>query len=140
MVSHRKVSRALVAKLAARSRVVVVLLVVGHDRARFGERPELLAVQTLVTEASVEALDAAVFPRAAWIDVDGLDLLFCQRALHLLGDELRTVFFIDCLQHPVLEQGFSCRRTMSVTSCIQSAYRRKIACFTSEQRSVRIPP
>ena len=42
-------------------------------------------------EATMEALDEAVLPRAARIDVNGLDAIVRQPALHLLGDELRAV-------------------------------------------------
>ena len=36
----------------------------------FGQGPELLLIETLVTEAAMEALDEPVLPGAARLDVD----------------------------------------------------------------------
>ena len=63
--------------------VVVLPEVFDHD-PRFGERPELLAVQAFVAEATVEAFDEPIFPRAGRSDVDGFDLLLGQPLLELL--------------------------------------------------------
>ena len=53
-----------VATLAVRMRVVVMVTEVRDDHPSFAERPELLLVEALVTEASVEALDEAILPGA----------------------------------------------------------------------------
>ena len=90
-VLRRKASRAHIAELAVWARVVVVVAKVSDDDLRLGQRPEHFPVEALVAQAAVEALNEAVLPGTTRIDVDGLDLLFCQPALHLLGDELRTV-------------------------------------------------
>ena len=87
----RKAHRADVAELAVGTRVVVVLAEVGDDHPRLGECPKRLLVEALVAEAAMEAFHAAVLPGAAWIDVEGFDLLVSQRAWHFLGDGLRAV-------------------------------------------------
>jgi hypothetical protein len=52
---------------------------------------EDLAVEQLITKAGVEALDVAVLPRAAPLDVSGLGTDSRDPFLRSLGDELRSV-------------------------------------------------
>ena len=75
LVLRGKAYRALVAEIAVRASVVVVVAEVSDDHAGFAQCPELLLVEALVTEAAMEALHAAVLPRAARVDVDRLDLV-----------------------------------------------------------------
>jgi hypothetical protein len=42
-----------------------------HDDAGFGEGVEDLAIEKLITEAGIEALDVAILPRAPRLDVCG---------------------------------------------------------------------
>ena len=42
-----------------------------HDDAGFGEGVEDLAIEKLVAEAGVEALDVSILPRAPRLDVGG---------------------------------------------------------------------
>src|SRR2546429_7460416 len=50
-----------------------------------------LPVEQLIAKAGVEALDVAVLPRAAPLDVGGLGTDSRDPLLHGLGDELRSV-------------------------------------------------
>ncbi|MDW7648824.1 MAG: hypothetical protein SCG73_04305 [Nitrospiraceae bacterium] len=107
-----KVSRALVAQLAVRPELVVAVPEVFDDHTGLGQRPELLTVQALVAEAAMDSsgarkpaagspkgsaggrwqpLHKAALPRAAGIDVDGLDAVLRQPLPHDLGDELAAV-------------------------------------------------
>src|SRR5215831_6872246 len=52
---------------------------------------EDLAVEQLIAKAGVEALDVAVLPGAAPLDVGGLGTDNSDPFLHRLGDELRSV-------------------------------------------------
>ena len=83
--------RALVAELAVRARVVVVLAEVGDDHPSLRLCPELLLAEALVAEPPMEALDEAVLSGTARIDVDRLDLVVGQPTLDFLGDELRSI-------------------------------------------------
>ena len=71
--------------------VIVLPPEVLNDHPRFCQRPQLLPVQALVPKPPVEAFHKTVLPRAAGLDVDRLDPLRRQPALHDLRDELRTV-------------------------------------------------
>ena len=82
---------ALVAQLAVRPVMVVLAAVVLHDYAGFGQRPELLPVEALVAQASMETLDEAILPRTAGLDIDRLDLVGGQPSLDFLGDKLGTI-------------------------------------------------
>ena len=70
---------------------------VGDDDAGLGERVELLAVEALIPEAGVVALDDPVLPGAAWFDGDGLDAVGGHELLDGLGDELGAVVGPDVL-------------------------------------------
>jgi hypothetical protein len=52
---------------------------------------EDFAVEELVTQAGIEALDIAVLPRAAPLDVGGLGTDSRDPLLHRLGHELRPI-------------------------------------------------
>ena len=71
----RKAHRALVAELAVRARVVVVMAGVGDDHPRLGECPKLFLVEALVTEPPMKALHEPVLPRTARIDINRFDLV-----------------------------------------------------------------
>ena len=81
----------LVAMLAVRPVMVVLAAVVLNDYAGFGQRPEMLPVEALVAEASMETLDEAILPRTAGLDIDRLDLVGGQPSLDCLGDKLGTI-------------------------------------------------
>ena len=82
---------ALVAQLAVRPVMVVLAAVVLNDYAGFSQRPELLPVEALVAQASMETLDEAILPRTAGLDIDRLDLIGGQPSLDFLGDKLGTI-------------------------------------------------
>ena len=71
--------------------VIVLTPEVLNDHPRFCQRPQLFSVQAFIPETSVKTLHKPVLPRAAGLDVDRLDPLLRQPALHDLRDELRTV-------------------------------------------------
>ena len=70
---------------------VVLLPIVFDNDPGFGECPQLLTVQALVAEATVETLHEAILPRAARVNVDRLHLVVSQPLLDGLRDELRPV-------------------------------------------------
>jgi len=61
------------------------------DNSGLSERVEDFAVEQLVAKARVEALDVAVLPRTAPLDVSGLGAGNRDPFLHGLGHELRSV-------------------------------------------------
>jgi hypothetical protein len=61
------------------------------DDLGLAESVEDFAVEQLVAQASVEALDVAVLPGAAPLDVGGLGTDNRDPFLYRLGDELRSV-------------------------------------------------
>src|SRR4029077_14811073 len=65
------------------------------DDLSFSEGVEDLAIEQLIAKAGVEALDVAVLPRTASLDVSGLGADSCDPFLHGLGDELRSVVRAD---------------------------------------------
>ena len=71
----REAFRALIAQLAVRSVMVVLAARVLNNYASFGQCPELLPVEALVAEGSMETLDEAILPRTAGLDIDRLDLV-----------------------------------------------------------------
>lgn len=91
MGGGREAFWALVAQLAVRPVMVVLAAVVLNDYAGFGQRPELLPVEALVAQASMETLDEAILPRTAGLDIDRLDLIGGQPSLDFLGDKLGTI-------------------------------------------------
>jgi len=68
-----------------------------HDDPGLLERVEDLAVEKLVAQTGVEALDVAVLPWAAGSDVGGLRPDSGDPVLHGRGDELRAVVGADVL-------------------------------------------
>jgi hypothetical protein len=71
-------------------RIVVASPALDHD-LRLTQRIEDFAVEKLITEAGIEALDIAVLPRAAPLDVGGLGTDSRDPSLHRLGHELRPI-------------------------------------------------
>ena len=65
--------------------------------AGLGQRPQLLTVQALLTQPGVEALDIAVLPRAAGVDVDRLNLVLRQPCTQVVLDEFAAVVASDVL-------------------------------------------
>src|SRR5499427_9319306 len=61
------------------------------DDLSFLEGVEDLAIEQLITQASVEALDVAVLPRTAPLDIGNLGADSGDPSLDSLGDELRSV-------------------------------------------------
>jgi len=59
----------LVAEAAVGPALVVLAAVVFDDDASLGEGPELLAVEAIVAEATVEGFDEAVLPWAGGLDI-----------------------------------------------------------------------
>src|SRR5262245_17581059 len=74
---------------AAKKRLSLSGLEILHGRL------ENLAVEQLIAKAGVEALDVAVLPGAAPLDVGGLGTDSRDPSLHSLGDELRSVVGAD---------------------------------------------
>jgi len=74
---------------------------VGDDDAGFGERVELLAVETLVTEAGVKGLDVTVLPRRAWGDIERANAAVGQAIPDGTGDKLGAVVGADMLRRSV---------------------------------------
>ena len=74
---------------------VVVLAEVFDDDASLGESPELLAVETLVAEATVEAFDKTVFSRTGGRDIDRFDVLVREPVLEIMRDKLRAIVGAD---------------------------------------------
>jgi len=70
--------------------VVVPSPAFDHD-LRLLERIEDLAIEQLVPEPGIEALDEAVLPRTAWSDVSGLGSDSGDPLLDGLGDKLRAI-------------------------------------------------
>src|SRR5207244_11929961 len=61
------------------------------DDLSFSEGVEDLAIEQLIARAGVEALDVAVLPRTAPLDIGSLGAYSGDRSLDSLGDELRSV-------------------------------------------------
>src|SRR6266508_1388229 len=70
---------------------VVVASPALDDDLGLAQSVEDLAVEQLIAKAGVEALDVAVLPRAAPLDVGGLGTDHRNPFPHGLGDELRSV-------------------------------------------------
>jgi hypothetical protein len=76
------------------NRVVVASPALDDDLG-LAQSVEDLAVEQLIAKAGVEALDVAVLPRAAALDVGGLGTDSGDPFLHCLGDELGSVVGSD---------------------------------------------
>src|SRR5258708_11767119 len=70
---------------------VVVASPTLDDDLGLAQSVENLAVEQLIAKAGIEALDVAVLPGAAPLDVGGLGTDSRDPVLHRLGDELRSV-------------------------------------------------
>ena len=75
-----------------------------HHDLRLAQAVEDLAVEQLVAEPGVEALDEAVLPRAARGDVGGLGAHRRDPFLHRLGHELRAVVGADVARHAAQDE------------------------------------
>jgi hypothetical protein len=62
--------------------MVVFLPVVAHHDLGFCQVPQLFPVQTLIPETTMKAFLKPVLPRAARLDIEGLDLVLLEPALH----------------------------------------------------------
>jgi hypothetical protein len=71
-------------------RVVVAPPAFDNDLG-LAERVEDFAIEQFIAKARVEALDVAILPRTAPLDVSGLGADSCDPFLHGLGHELRSV-------------------------------------------------
>jgi hypothetical protein len=78
-----------------RSDRVVVASPALDDDLCLAQSVENLAVEQLIAKAGIEALDIAVLPGTAPLDVSGLGADSCDPFLHGLGDELRSVVGAD---------------------------------------------
>src|SRR6187402_3072623 len=74
------------------------------DNLRLAESVEDLAVEQLVPEPGIEALDIAILPRAAWSDVGGLGSDRRDPLLDGLGDELRAVVGAGMARHAAQDE------------------------------------
>src|SRR5215211_931895 len=74
------------------------------DDLCLAESVEDLAVEQLVPEPSIEALDIAILPGAAWSDVGGLGSDREDPLLNGLGDELRAVVRADVARHAAQDE------------------------------------
>src|SRR6188768_3970514 len=74
---------------------VVVASPALDDNLRFTQRVEDLAVEEFVAQARIEALDEAVLPWAASLDVGGPCADGSDPVLHGLGDELGSIVGTD---------------------------------------------
>ena len=56
---------------------------------------EPFTIQAFISEAAVEAFHERILPGAAWLDVDGTDLMRLEPLLDSLGHQFRTVVTAD---------------------------------------------
>ncbi len=63
------------------------------------QRVEDLAIEQFVTQAGIEALDVAVLPGTAWLDVGGFRADCADPVLNCCGHELRAVIGSDVTRH-----------------------------------------
>src|SRR5262249_35760698 len=78
---------------------IVMLAPPLDDDLRLAERREDFAVEQLVAQAPIEALDIAVLPRATAFDVSRSRPDRADPALHGVGDELRPLLRADVGRH-----------------------------------------
>lgn len=71
--------------------MVVILSPVLDDLSGFLHAGELLARKTFVSQATVEAFDVTVLPRAAWLDVGSPDINLRKEIANTARDELWPV-------------------------------------------------
>jgi len=99
--------------------MVVIAPEVLDDDTGFGQRPELLPVETFVAEAAMNALDEPVQPKTGGLDVDRLNLVLSQPPLDLPGDELGPIITAQELGCPVFGDGLA--HPFEHVSALQSA-------------------
>src|SRR6266568_8372409 len=80
-----------------RANGIVVTAPTLDDDLGLPQRVEDLAIEQLVSQARVEALDNAVFPRAAWRNVGGLCPDRADPLLYCVGEEFGAVVGTDVL-------------------------------------------
>jgi len=93
-----------VAETAVRAQSVVMIAPPAGDAADLLQTVEDLAIEQFITQASIEALDIAVLPRAAGLDVEGGDTEAAQPSAHSMGDELGAIIGPDMLGRPMLDE------------------------------------
>src|SRR5215471_10807445 len=86
-----------------------------HNDLGLAESIEDFAVEQLVAQARVEALDVAVLPGAAPLDVGGLGTDNRDQFLYRLGDELRSVVEPDVSGNALQDARSSARQTPGAT-------------------------
>jgi hypothetical protein len=75
-----------------------------------GDAPDLLqavedfTIEQFIPQAGIEALDIAILPRAAGLDIEGGDAEPTEPFAHRMGDELGTVVGPDMLGWPMLDE------------------------------------
>src|SRR3954451_3722925 len=95
--------------------VVVPSPALDHDLG-LAQAVEDLAIEQLVAEPGVEALDEAVLPGAAWDDVGGLGTHRRDPCLDRLGDELGAVVGADVARHAAQDEQIG--QALSGISCV----------------------
>src|SRR5215207_1181836 len=96
--------RCLVAEGCMRPDGIVMTAPALDDDLRLAESVEDLAVEQLVPEPGIKALDIAILPRAAWSDVGGLGSDRRDPLLDGLGNELRAVVGADVARHAAQDE------------------------------------
>ena len=114
------------AKLA--NHIAKTVPILDHD-LRLLKRVEDLAVQKLISQASVEALDVAVLPRRAGSDVGCLGADAGDPGLHRLGDELWSVVRADVAGHTAQDE--------QVGQHVDDVRRLELACDADRQALAR---
>ena len=74
-----------------RTLIVILGAPLLKDDLCFEQAAEEFAVEALIAQLVVEALDVTVLPRRARPNVDGLDRLLLEPVLDRVGDELRAI-------------------------------------------------
>lgn len=87
-----------------RAQSVVMIAPPARDAADLLQTVEDLAIEQFITQAGIEALDIAVFPRATGLDVEGGDTEAAQPSAHCMGDELGAIIGPDMLGRPMLDE------------------------------------
>ena len=74
------------------------------DDLGFTQRIEDLTIEQFIPQASIEAFDVAVLPRAAWFDVSALGTHSGDPVLHRLGHELRAIVGAEMTGHAAQDE------------------------------------
>src|SRR5215831_2845082 len=86
------------------------------DNLSFSESIEDLAIEQLIAQARVEALDVAVLPRTAPLDIGGLGADSGDPSLDGLGDELRSIIRPDATGDAPQDE--ECTIRQPATACL----------------------